>query len=230
MMNRNYTLKQMTGAGFTMLLALFLFAACKKSDNYYYKYTNTTQEYNGTILDYVIQHPASYDSVLVVLDRLPNLKALLNSESDSSTFFAINNRSFELAIKSLNNTRALTKKKPIYLKDVDLLELDSIMSRYVIKGAYNTSDLNGLKEGLKVLSAQYDYEMHIQYNVTDASGFTGGGQQQLIFSDPNNSIFKRYWQSINTTAVNIRTHNGIIHVLASGHDFGFNKFTKKFAH
>ena len=43
------------------------------------------------------------------------------------------------------------------------------------------------------------------------------------------TIFQRYWQRVNTSVVNVRTKNGIIHILSAGHDFGFSKFTSKYS-
>ena len=143
--------------------------------------------------------------------------------------FAVTNRSFQLAVDALNTTRRLTGKTPLYLEDVGLIDVDSMVNRYVIDQVYDTKTLAPFIDGRVVVSTKNAYKMHIQYKVLDASGFVGGGQQQLLFSDTNNSIFQRYWQQVNTSAVNIRTKNGIIHILSVGHDFGFGKFTINFS-
>lgn len=208
---------------------VLLFVSCEKGDNYYYDYEIKESKYDGTIYEYLKSESGNYDSLLLVLDRVPDLRAKLNNSDSTLSLFAISNRSFQIALDALNTTRRLTGKSPLYLEDVGLVDLDSIVNRYVLDKVYDTEFLAPFIDGQVVLSTKYNYKMHIQYRVLDASGFVSGGQQQLLFSDTNNSIFQRYWQEVNTSAVNIRTKNGIVHILSSGHDFGFNKFTSKFS-
>lgn len=210
------------------ILAL-LFAGCEKGDNYYYNFETAESQYDGTIYEYLEGQKGVYDSLLLILDRVPDLRRKLNNTDSTLSLFAVTNRSFQLAVDALNTTRRLTGRSPLYLEDVGLVDIDSMVNRYVLNDVYDTKTLAPFIDGQVVLSTKYEYRMHIQYRVLDASGFVGGGQQQLLFSDTNNSIFQRYWQQVNTSAVNIRTKNGIIHILSAGHDFGFNKFTSKFS-
>lgn len=216
---------------FISLVAILplLFTSCEKGDSYYYDFETTETQYDGTIYSYLQENKGVYDSLLLVLDRVPDLRRKLDNTDSTLSLFAVTNRSFELAVEALNTTRRLTGKQPLYLEDVALVDLDSMVNRYVLNEVFDTKILAPFIDGQVVLSTKYDYKMHIQYRVLDASGFVGGGQQQLIFSDTNNSIFQRYWQRVNTSAVNIRTKNGIIHILSAGHDFGFSKFTSKFS-
>lgn len=209
-------------------LAVFCLASCKKGNDYYYNYNDEASVYDGTILKYLESKPETYDSLLLVLDRFPSIRQALDSD-ETFTLFAPTNRSFEIAVDALNTTRALTNKQPLYLEDVPSNDLDSLVSRYIFESELDIDELKPFIDGLNIDSYKYGYRMHAQYNVLSASGLINGGQQQIIFSDVNNSIFQRYWQNINTSAVNIKTKNGVIHVLASGHDFGFNKFTSKFS-
>lgn len=216
----------------TLLLGssiVFMLGSCEQGDEYYAEYQNESKVYPGTVLDYLESQNGVYDSLLLVLDRLPALRDSLKNESKQLTLFAITNRSFALAVDALNTTRKLTNKTPLYLEDVKRNELDSLMSRYIFSLELSAANLKPFIDGQTIKSVQYGYEMHAQYRVLNASGMVGGGQQQILFSDVNNSIFQRYWQRINTSAVDIRTQNGIIHVLTAGHDFGFNKFTSKFS-
>jgi len=216
----------------TAILGLILtvfFTSCDKGNDHYYDYEATEVVYDGTIYQYLSSEKGVYDSLLLVLDRVPDLRTKLNNSDSTLSLFAVTNRSFQLALEALNTTRSLTGRSPLYLEDVGLSDLDSMVNRYVLNEVYTTNILAPFIDGQVVKSTKYDYNMHIQYRVLDASGFVGGGQQQLIYSDTNNSIFQRYWQGINTSAVNIKTTNGIIHILSAGHDFGFNKFTSKYS-
>lgn len=206
-----------------------LFFACKKGNEYYYDYKSDEIIYDGSILSYLESQPGVYDSLLLVLDRVPDLRKKLNDLDADMTLFAVTNRSFELAIDALNRTRKLTDREPLYLEDVGLVDLDSMVNRYAMDEIYDIDGLAPYIDGQVVTSTKNDYNMHIQYRVLNASGFVGGGQQQLIFSDTNKSIFQRYWQRVETSAVNLKTKNGVIHVLSAGHDFGFSKFTTKFS-
>jgi len=203
--------------------------SCQKGDNYFSNYSSESKVYDGTIYDYLKNQKGTFDSLVLVLERLPDLRRKLQNGDSTLTLFAVNNRSFELAIKSLNTTRALTKKEPLFLEDVGLVDLDSFTNRYVLDQTYNTSDIAPFIDGVTVVSTKNNYNMHIQYKVLNASGYYQGGEQQIIFSDTNRSIFQRYWQRINTISVNIKTKNGVIHILSPGHDFGFGKFTSKYS-
>ena len=194
-----------------------------------YNYNTEAPVYEGTIYEYLKSQKGIYDSLLLVLDRLPDLRSKLQNSDSSYTLFAVTNRSFEIAVEGLNTTRSITGRPNLYLEDVGINDLDSMVNRYVITEVFDTDQLKPFIDGQVVTSTKHDYNMHIQYRVLDASGFVGGGQQQLIFSDTNNSIFQRYWQRVNTSVVNVRTRNGIIHILSAGHDFGFSKFTSKYS-
>lgn len=202
--------------GMTAVIA----SSCKKQSEYY-KYENKIQEFDGNAYDYILSQKNVYDSLLLVLDRLEPLKDTLRNKN--VTFFAVTNKSFDNAIKDLNIKRAISNKQPVYLKDIDILSLDTLMCRYIIKGSLKTDSVQKLVDGLFIPSLKYSYQMHTQYRRLNASGFVNGGQQQLVFTDPNESIFERYWESIPTNSVNISTKNSIIHVLAPDHNFGFNK-------
>ena len=212
-----------------LLLSIMIGVSCQKGDNYFSNYSSESKVYDGTIYDYLKNQKGTFDSLVLVLERLPDLRRKLQNGDSTLTLFAVNNRSFELAIKSLNTTRALTKKEPLFLEDVGLVDLDSFTNRYVLDQTYNTSDIAPFIDGVTVVSTKNNYNMHIQYKVLNASGYYQGGEQQIIFSDTNRSIFQRYWQRINTISVNIKTKNGVIHILSPGHDFGFGKFTSKYS-
>lgn len=199
---------------------IMLLSSCTKNSEYY-DYENRIQEFDGNTYDYILSQKNVYDSLLLVLDRLAPLKDTLQNKN--ITFFAITNKSFDNAIKDLNLKRAISNKAPLYLKDINLLSLDTLMCRYIIRRALPTDSVQKLVDGLFIKSLKYGYQMHTQYRQLNASGFVKGGQQQLVFTDPNESIFERYWESIPTNSVNISTKNSIIHVLAPDHNFGFNK-------
>lgn len=211
---------------FLLALAALIIFSCKKGDSYYKNYTLKETVYEGTSLDF-LESSNLYDSLLLVLDRVPALRKKLN-ESEKTTFFAMSNNSFTNALAALNAVRKANNRSSIYLEDIPLEVLDETLYHYLFDGTYTTDDLKNYTEGLEIRSAN-DYRMHLQYDVTFASGFVDGGQQQIKLSDMNNSIFQRYWQESFTSVVNIRTSNGLVHILAPSHNFGFSKLTSLLA-
>lgn len=211
------------------MIGCIFWTSCEKGDNYFSNYSTEQKVYDGTIYEYIKNQRGTFDSLILVLERLPDLRRKLDNQDSTLTLFAVNNRSFELAINSLNTTRKLTDRVPLYLEDVGLSDLDSFTNRYVLNQIYDTESISPFLDGVLVKSTKYDYNMHIQYRVLNASGYYEGGEQQIVFSDTNRSIFQRYWQGINTSTVNVKTNNGIIHILSPGHDYGFGKFTSKYS-
>lgn len=208
-----------------ILISTFLNFGCQKGNDYYYNYDQKEQYYDGTIYQYLINQKGAYDSLAIVLERLPDLKERLDNQDSTLTFFAINNRSFALAIENLNTARKSNKLKPIYLDDLDFLALDSITNRYIFSEEYPVLKFEGFSDGQTIYSDKYGYSMQVLYTILTSSGLVAGGQQQLTFSDRNNSNYHRYWNSTVTSNVDFKTKNGVIHTLSPRHEFGFGKFT-----
>lgn len=220
--------KHLAGYGLKVLLAVMCcsaFFSCKKNDSPYYDYKNEVQEFDGNILSYLNANKNQYDSLLLLLDRLPALKDSLSNEN--VTLFALNNKSFQTAIGELNQARAVQAKSKIYLATADIKELDTMLCKYLIRGEHGTDKLKAFVDGAYVTSINHNYPMHILYTKINASGFVGGGPQVLTFSDPKGSIFVKFWERTQTVAVNIKAKNGIVHMVAPGHVFGFNEFVKR---
>jgi hypothetical protein len=216
---------------FRTLLAVVLSTtlfACKKADLAYYNYENNLKDYKGSALEYIKSQPGVYDSLMVVLDRLPAIEDSLQNEN--VTLFAVTNKSFQISVESLNAVRKKTNKAPIYLATADLAQLDTMICKYIIPGKLTTADFESYSDGLLIKSLKYQYAMHVAYTKANASGFNGGGPAIITFTDPKNSIFVRYWQSTPTNAVNIKTNNAVVNVIAPGHDFGFGDFVTRINH
>ncbi|QKJ31086.1 hypothetical protein HQ865_15430 [Mucilaginibacter mali] len=220
-MMRNKNIKRFSKWSALVLIILSVATACKK-DSIYYDYENKVKEFDGTALQYLQAQKGTFDSLLVVLDRLPALKDSLSTKN--ITLFAPTNQSFQAAIKNLNIERKAQGKQVMYLKDCDLNELDVLTTRYILRDIRTTDSYAPFADGLNINSIKYAYPMHVQYNKLNASGFVGGGPQAVIFSDPKGSIFEKYWENANTNAVNIKTKNAIVNILAPLHDYGFNEF------
>lgn len=205
---------------------LMLCMGCSKShEGPYYNYQNRNAVYNGNIYEFLQSQDGLYDSLLYVIDRVPHLKDTI--ENYGVTLFAPTNQCFTNALNNLNELRSTQHKTPLYLDKVDLVELDTLLCRYVIPGSYLADSLKEYSDGISANSLRYDYEMHLRYNRQDANGYQNGGPQEIEFSDPKNSIFERYWVTTYTTSVNIHTENGVVHLLSGGHEFGFGEFSRR---
>ncbi|MFA4977401.1 hypothetical protein D3C81_835440 [compost metagenome] len=211
--------------GLSLIVVLLGIASCKKGNTYYEDFQVKYTEFDGTTLEFLESQGSTYDSLLLVLDRVPSVRAKLKDTKVKTTFFAMTNSSFTNALEAMNGVRKAGNRSPLYLEEIPQLILDSLTYHYAFDGAYDTPYLRDFVEG-KVIKAIDDYSMTLKYKVTSASGIIGGGQQQIILSDMNKSIFQRYWQESATSVVNIRTHNGMLHVLAPSHNFGFSKLAK----
>ncbi|NGM62508.1 hypothetical protein G5B30_11345 [Sphingobacterium sp. SGG-5] len=204
-----------------------LFTSCEKSNTYFKDFEISTTEFDGSTWDYIYSQYGVYDSLVMAIERYPDLKNYLQT-SDGMTLFAPNNRGFELSLATLNRVRVEGNKKPLYLEDLDEELLERLLCYYIIQGAYNTESIANLRDGKFVYGYKYEYQMHMQYQNTAASGLVEFGPQQIIFSDTNGSRFHQFWTRTTTASINVKTRNGYVHMLTPGHDFGFNKLIKLF--
>ncbi len=213
-----------------MIIALLLAGtSCKKVDKQYINYQPTAGNFSGNTIEYLKSQPGLYDSLLLLLDRVPRLRdSVANAEV---TLFAVSNRSLSLALQNINQARhdSIPRMEPVSLNSIDSAVLDTFLCRYILQNKIVSSDISDLADGLFFPTVSYinandadtSYNMQLQYTRTNASGFLGGGPAAIIFSDPKGSIFQRFWVRVNTITVDIKTKNSIVHLLPPGHDFGF---------
>lgn len=217
------------------LILLISLSGCQKIEGNYYKYQNPNSVYNGSTYQFLESQKGLYDSLLYVIDKIGGLKDSLDKTDASftSTFFIASNKSFQTALENLNVFRALQSKPPIYLNQVDSVQLDTLVRRYVFAEKIITDSISMLSDGRLFESIGIAdslgsrYNMHLKYERHSASGYAKGGPQAIIFSDPKNSQFERYWVKSATSSVNIATKTGFVHLLESGHEFGFGEFTER---
>ena len=209
-------------------ITIMVMAGCSKKDDTYYNYDKETSVFNGNSYQYLQNGGGLYDSMLLVINRLTGLKDSL--VSGKVTLFAVNNNSFNLAMKTLNLRRAsMTPAKPaLTLATLDSTQLDTLACRYILNGLYSTDKVVNNADGILAPAIKYNYNMNLLYERINAAGYVGGGPQQLFFSDPKQTPFEVFWVTTKTQIVNVKTNNGIVHVLSSGHDFGFgNEFVER---
>lgn len=204
-------------------------SSCKKSDDTYRNYQNTAGNFNGTALQYLKSQPGVYDSMLLILNRLPRIADTLTNQE--VTLFAVSNRSFAISLQNINQARhdSIPAMLPVSFSTIDSTVLDRFFCRYVLQGKTMSNELAGFTDGLLFPTISYKndngndttYKMQMQYARTNASGFVGGGPKAIIYSDPRGSIFYVNWIRVKTITVDIKTTNAVVDILPPGHDFGF---------
>lgn len=189
--------------------------------------------------EYLKSKTGVYDSLLLVIDKLGIKKTLQDS---NVTLFAVSNSSFQLAIKNLNNIRKSKGQKAVFLSQIgsgkaansgdigkakaDSANLDTMVSRYIIKGPYKSSDFT-VGDGQNIFSVRGNYPMHGKRMYVDAQGMTNGGSEIIEFANTKRSVFIPNWSLSTTSSVNIKTKNGIVHLLQPDHVFGFDEFVRR---
>ena len=203
------------------VVLLFFAYGCQKNDSPYVDYKNDAAIFEGDALAYLQSKPGVYDSMLLVINRLPGTADSLRT--GKYTLFATSNRSYAIALQNINNARrdSVPVLPPISLRTMDLNVLDTFFSKYIIPGHVTTKDLAARADGLLFPSMKFGYDMHLQFNVTNASGYLGGGPKAILLSDTRGSVFTVNWIRVYTNTVDIKTSNAIVHVMDVGHNFGF---------
>lgn len=222
--------------GIVLLSIICINSSCSKQDSPYYDYQNTTTNFNGNIYEFLQSQKGVFDSLLKVIDATPGFKDTL-SNGKNLTFFAPPNNCFTNALDNLNAYFATFtgitgyKFPPVYLNNIDTMpDIDTLMARYIFNGSYPTDSLIVYgTDGLTLSSLKYEYKMNLAYQRNTATGYQNGGPQFINFTDLDNSLSSAFWVTVPTISVNIKTNNGIVHILKDSHSFGFNDFIDRFS-
>ena len=221
-----------------ILGVLLIQVGCKKEKGFY----STTDIDASTPLntyEYLKSKPGVYDSLLLMIDQFGMQKYLTDS---NVTLFAVSNPSFRIALNNLNNLRKTQGKPNVFLtglgsgepsqsRDVgkakaDQAQLDTMVSYYIIKGSYKSTDFT-VGDGQNIFSVRSNYPMHGKRLYADAEGHQNGGSEIIEFANTARSVFIPNWSLSTTSSVNIKTKNGVVHLLRPDHVFGFNEFVSR---
>ncbi|EDM33980.1 putative ATP/GTP-binding protein [Pedobacter sp. BAL39] len=208
------------------IVAMFFAAvvsSCTK-DGGAYDPTTIDKEFKGTTYEYLKSKPGIYDSLLKAIDRIGAQSILTDS---SVTLFAVTNPGFQVALTNLNNLYALSDKPAKSISTLSMEQLDTMVTQYIIRGRFDADTLRQQQDGLFMTSAKSGYPMHASLQKATASGSTGGGPEYILISDTKRSQFNRDWVGTTTSSINIKTRNGLVHVVTSDHVFGFDDFIKR---
>lgn len=197
--------------------------SCSDTNNEYYDYNLTQNTFDGSVLNYLESNRSEYDSILKVIDLVPGLRDTL--ALDNITVFAVDNESFRTVMNELNQIRKNNEQEIIpSIQDLNVSELDTLVSRYVFKGIYDSGLIRKNTGGLLLTSVKFNYPMQVENVKTDASGYINSGVQRLIFSNPKGSLLRSKWINTYTSLADVKVSNGVVHKLVPNHSFGFDEF------
>jgi len=196
------------------------FISCRKP-NPYLSY-QPVSSFGGTIYDYLHAHPADFNYMLYVLDKA-GLTTML--QQDTLTFFMPTDNSLMAAMDEYNAYRQVQGKTPVTFNNIDSSSWRSILEPYLIRGELQLNDFTG-QDGL-MMTTLARRPMHGELIKHNASGVKESGSETVEFSYPNGSRFTIDWISAYVSTSNIKTKNGIIHILENRHVLGFNYFIYK---
>jgi hypothetical protein len=222
-----------------LVLIAFIFSAGCSKEKGDYDSPNIVSTTSLNTYDYLKSKPGVYDSLLMLVDKL----GLQNVLRDSNvTLFAVSNKSFESALKNLNDSRKAKDYTAMNLSKLisgipetvaetgkakaDSANLDSMVTRYIIKGKHLSSDL-AIGDGKDFNSYRSNFRMHGKRIYSDAQGLAMGGPEYIEFANTKGSNFVANWALSTTSSVNIQTKNGVVHLLNSDHVFGFDEFSRR---
>lgn len=208
--------------------------ACKKEASPYEQDTPVVN-INLNSLDFLKAQTGTYDSLLYILHKLPQLEdSLINH---SVTFFAPQDISILTAIQNINVTRTRSGKAAWIIDSVPLPVWDTLMRRYMVAGIV-TPDSIRFADGVDLVTMSgywhtseetgddvfSPYKMHADLVKQSTSGSTSTNKQRIQFSDKNFSRFRTDWSSSYVKTSSLITTNGVLHLLEPNHVFGFSSF------
>jgi hypothetical protein len=204
-----------------IISALLAITGCRKNNEY--RNMEPVREVKTNSYDFIAQANQGnglYDTLLYLLNKTGIAEKL---KTGKNTFFAPQDFSISSAMENLNFIRKKRGEAPNWTVDsVRTGVWDTLLNRYLVAGIYSLDSLR-LGDGVSLLNA-YDYEMSAKAISTTASGISNGSSMVIQYSDKNNSRLIKFWVSALTESANIKTVNGIVHMLEPKHVFGFSSF------
>lgn len=197
----------------------------------------------------------SYEMMMTVIDGIPGFRDKIDAPDGVYTIFAIPDECFASALTSLNNYRSsLSLGDPVSLSDLlvepfdvllETVEVDGVptdiyahydyrqqmaelLGRYVFTGQFDSAFIDMSFGGIGLSGLEDGYGMNVVSERASASGLREQGARRIMLSDMNGSQSKTKWVTSTTKRIDIYADNGVVHVLAPGHEFGFDKFLNLF--
>ena len=223
-----YSLKKIL-IGFGAVLLSFSAIGCQ-NDDYLQDGGKHNPYYNGTVLDYLEQHPDKhYFSDLVEMIHYAGMDSVF--QNGEITFFAPTDWSIRFSVDYLSkklyftmgedSVRDLRQIKPEVWKE--------FLSMYVIPGKYclkdipqlDTAAVSAYPGGAYYSLAGKPMNMGVVYY--DASGVKYAGPRQILYSYVNDFASMDMINAY-VASCDIQPFNGVVHVIRfTNHNFGFDR-------
>lgn len=204
-----------------ILMVTALYSCTKGLEDY--RNDKPASEVPVSTYDFLKQQGGIYDTLLMLIDRVGLADTL---QTEQVTFFVPQDVSIRTALNNLNYSREQLGRSGNWNMDsVPTIVWDSLLRRYLLRGIVNADSLR-YADGADLVSL-YGHGMNGKTGSTNASGDVGGGSMLLLYSDKNDSRFTKDWSTAMTQNVDVKTKNGMVHILESKHVFGFTSFVAK---
>ncbi|ARS38615.1 hypothetical protein CA265_02520 [Sphingobacteriaceae bacterium GW460-11-11-14-LB5] len=209
-----------------LLIAIVAVSSCK-NNNYYIDSGVGKAQYEGTILTYLADKPAYFDT----LSRVITLAGMQDVFSrDTITFFAPPSSCIYKAVKNLNKYLYGRGQDTVkQLNQIDPKVWKDMLSLYIVKGKYLLKDIPQLDTTQLSTFGGQGYisnggrPMNIGVLYNDVNGVKYAGYRQLYYSyitDFTNKIGSMV--NVPVASSDIQPYNGVVHVLVyQRHVFGF---------
>lgn len=208
--------------GCLALLCIWTLNACEKSNEY--RKAQPVTEVTISTYDVLKDQQGLYDTLLLLIGKTGLTDTI---RQGNITFFAPQDYSIATAMYNLNYTRVKYGFAGNWTLDsVPVAAWDTLLRRYMMYGAVRSDSLK-YADGVNLTTLSYGYKMNSKAVASNASGIVGGGPLVLQYSDMNNSRFIRDWSTSVTKTIDLKTANGLLHVLENKHVFGFSSFVAK---
>lgn len=210
-------------AGVLLVLAVYC-GACKK--DYYQDSGLQIGKYEGSSLAYLQSKPYFFDTLVTVI-KLAGLERVL--QDSAVTFFAPTDYSVKKAMNIVHAQRYSQFKDSLKLEQVPPEVWRRFLSRYIFRDKYMLKDIPRLafeqKElypGMNLESWQ-GYIMCLGVNFSDYNGTRDVGPRTLVLGDMGDLGNPRFLFGT-VASSDMRTNNGVVHVMNADHAFGFSSF------
>lgn len=211
-----------------LFISLF-FTCCLTSckDDYYEETGVHESTYDGTIMDYLRDHPVHFSKLVEVIQHAEQQSVFTNQEI---TFFAPQNVSVDKMIHSTNLSLAregrdtitnVTQIKPEVWKQ--FLDLYIIDKKFELKDIAQVDTVSFAFEGQSLVSHNGRI-MNAGVIYHNANGVQYAGYRMVLYAYIRDFSATRTSRiNVPVSSSNIKPHNGIVHVLrAKDHYFGFD--------
>lgn len=214
--------KTISGIWLAFIAIAGFLTSCKK--DYYRDSGLQNGIYAQSSLAVLEAQPFFFDSLVTII----HLAAMEDLVSDSTTtFFAPTDHSIYKAMSFINTEMHSQFEDSLRLEDIPAEVWQKFLSHYIFRGKYLLKDIPrrdptqlNVYPGMN-LESWDGYIMNLGVLFSDYAGTKDVGPRRVTITDIGD-LANPVNITVNVATSDMQTNNGIIHVLADSHDFGFS--------